>query len=103
MIDGKYEVPEGTLHIYSIRDDALLPADEKDDDPVIRRWACMAYDHGPLCRRCQSMDEVLEAMLENVLDGRMIPRQRPDGQFEFKMTEAGNQAAGALIKRLAGE
>ncbi len=55
-------------------------------------WACTAYDHGPFCRLCQEVDSVTNACLVNVLDGRMTCRQKPTGEFTFKMTQAGRDA-----------
>lgn len=61
-------------------------------------WACAAYDHGPFCRLCQEVDEVLNGCLTNVLDGRMTCRQGPDGGFSFKLTQAGFDAVRVMIE-----
>lgn len=68
-----------------------------------REWACSAYDHGPLCRRCQPVDEVLAAMLTNTEKGYMTVHTEADGSFSFAMTAAGTQAAGDILKTLAME
>ena len=62
-------------------------------------WACTAYDHGPFCRLCEVVDDVLNACLLNVLDGRMDCQQTPDGEFRFRVTAAGRDAVKAMIKR----
>lgn len=89
MTSERYELPSGKiLHRWS--------------DTEGQSWACMEYDHGPMCRRCQSVDDVLDACLQNVLDGLMEPRQAPaDGAFEFKMTDEGNRQTATLIRALA--
>jgi hypothetical protein len=61
------------------------------------RWACCAYDHGPMCRLCQPVDEMLGALLESCADGDMLARAEPDGQFTFKSTAKGNAKAENLI------
>lgn len=86
---GTYDLTgDRTLHVW-ISGDAL--------------WACSAYDHGPMCRLCRQVDGVLNACLQNVLEGRMDCQQRPDGEFEFKMTEAGEQYVHAMIERFKDE
>jgi 5,10-methenyltetrahydromethanopterin hydrogenase len=65
-------------------------------------WACMQYDHGPMCRLCQPVVEVLEACLQNLVDGMMEARQTEQG-FEFKMTDEGNRQAAKLIRELADD
>lgn len=68
-------------------------------NPDGQEWACMAYDHGPMCRLCRPVDETLAALLEHVEEGRALPRQRPDGEFEFKLTQKGVAAAEDLLSR----
>lgn len=60
-------------------------------------WACSVYDHGPMCRLCQEVDGVLNACLVNVIDGRMTCRQDGDGEFQFKVTRAGEDAVRAML------
>lgn len=62
-----------------------------------QEWACMAYDHGPMCRLCQRVDETLGACLELVEEGKAEPRQRPAGEFEFKLTQKGRAVAEDVI------
>lgn len=67
------------------------------DNGADQVWACCAYDHGPMCRLCQPVDETLLALLQNVASGNMLARAKPDGEFEFKMTVKGNAAAENLV------
>jgi hypothetical protein len=60
-------------------------------------WACAAADHGPLCRLCQRVDEVLDGLLENVREGNMIVRVGGDGQMKFSLTEQGNARSEEMI------
>lgn len=66
-------------------------------------WACAVYDHGPFCRLCQPCDGTLSALLENVAEGRMTFKQDPNGEFRFRLTEAGQQAAADLISTIGME
>jgi hypothetical protein len=81
-----------TLHVF------LTGTDEHS----LKLWACSVYDHGPHCRLCQEVDEIMNGCLLNVIDGRMECAQDPDGEFEFKMTQAGFDAVRRMIER-AGE
>lgn len=49
-----------------------------------QEWACCAYDHGPLCRRCRPVDETVAALLDDVQKGRlqMWDRDRDGWQFQ---------------------
>jgi hypothetical protein len=85
-----YELPNGKiLHRWTDRQG--------------QAWACMEYDHGPMCRRCQPVDDVLDGCLNNVVDGLMEARQTDERGFEFKMTDEGNRQAAKLISDLAGD
>lgn len=87
---GEYDLGDGkTLHAF------LTGTKEVG----YKLWACAAYDHGPMCRLCQEVDDVLNACLINVLDGRMTCRQDADGRFEFKVTKAGEDAVRNMIER----
>ncbi len=86
---GTYELSNGrTLHVW---------IGGTEDEPEL--WACSVYDHGPFCRLCQEVDGTLNALLVNVLDGRMECDQSPDGEFRFKVTKAGEDAVRAMIDR----
>lgn len=86
---GMYDLGEGkTLHVF-------LSGNEDID---YRMWACTAYDHGPMCRLDQEVDGVLNALLVNVIDGRMTCRQDQDGQFQFRVTQAGKDAVKSMIE-----
>jgi len=81
-----YDLPNGkTLHRFVVSADG-------------REWACMAYDHGPLCRLCQPVDGVLAAYLDLVVDGSMEARQDGSGTFSFHVTDAGMDQARHLIR-----
>lgn len=75
-----------TVHVWT---------QEGDDQEEV--WACCAYDHGPFCRLCQPVDDVLLALLANVEDGRMRCRAKSDGEFEFQMTQKGNAAVEGML------
>lgn len=63
-----------------------------------QEWACVAYDHGPMCRRCQIVDDTLAACLENVEMGNMeIVGADEDGQFKLRVTEQGEERVRELI------
>lgn len=81
--------------VYELEDDRRLHVWISGDD----LWACCVYDHGPFCRLCQRVDGMLNALLVNVLDGHMICRQGPDGEFSFQMTKAGMDAVRAMSTR----
>jgi hypothetical protein len=67
-------------------------------NPDGQEWACVAYDHGPFCRRCQPVTETLYGLLENVRLGRMeIVGANPDGEFKFRLTAEGEARAEDLI------
>lgn len=64
-----------------------------------REWACCAYDHGPFCRLCtQVADEATAALLDNVESGYLEVWTQPDGEFRFKMTEAGEEHAKQIVE-----
>lgn len=52
-------------------------------------WACCAFDHSPMCRLCQRVDETLAALIENVELGTLTARAKSDGEFEFKVSQQG--------------
>lgn len=87
---GSYELNSGrTLRVW---------ISGTEDAPEL--WACSVYDHGPMCRLCQEVDGVTNACLVNVIDGRMECDQDPQtGEFRFKVTQAGEDAVRAMIKR----
>ncbi len=64
-------------------------------------WTCMAYDHGPMCRLCQPVDGTMNALLQNVVDGLMIVKQGPGGEFLFKVTPQGEAQVKRMIERNA--
>lgn len=86
---GVYDVDGKTLHVF------LTGTEEIGH----RLWACMASDHGPMCRLCCEVDGMMNACLVNVLDGRMVCRQNADGEFQFRVTRAGADAVQAMVKR----
>lgn len=87
--NARYELPDGkTLHRWT----------DREGQP----WACMQYDHGPMCRLCTPVDEVLDACLQNVVDGLMETRQTEEG-FAFKMTDEGNRRTAKLITELGSD
>lgn len=92
---GDYDLGEGqTLHVWIRRSDYVDPS----------MWACTAYDHGPLCRRCQEVDGTTNACLLAVIDGMMKIRQNPDtAEFEFSVTTAGEDRVRNLIRELGDE
>jgi len=55
------------------------------------KWACGAPDHShdPLCRFCQSVDEVLDVILEGVDNGLYDAETNQNGEFSFKLTQQG--------------
>lgn len=67
-------------------------------NPTGDEWACVASDHGPMCRLCQPVDGALAACLENVMDGWFeIVGCDPSGDFQFKVTENGNRRVRQMI------
>ena len=53
-----------------------------------QRWACVAYDHGPMCRLCQPVEETLGNQwffdcLKACGDGELVARADTDGKFIF--------------------
>jgi hypothetical protein len=88
---GDYDLGDNTtLHVFFTG----------NDEVGYKLWACAAYDHGPFCRLCKEVDGMLNALLINVIDGRMTLRQDQDGEFQFRMTAAGNDAVRSMIKRV---
>lgn len=87
---GEYELPNGnTLHVW-------ITGSESDEPKL---WACQVYDHGLFCRLCKEVDGALNACLVNVLDGRMECDQDQDGEFRFKVTQAGVDAVRTMLNR----
>jgi hypothetical protein len=86
MTDGTYEITDKqTLHVWT--------------NGEYGRWWCIAYDHGPFCRRCKPLDETTEALLENVLDGRMeMKDDDPDRGLIFRLTEVGIRGVRQMLK-----
>jgi hypothetical protein len=88
--------------VYDLGNDRRLHVFLTGTDEIGRKlWACCVYDHGPFCRLCQEVDDALNALLLNVVDGRMGCRQEPGGEFKFKVTQAGLDAVRAMIERNA--
>ena len=60
--DGTYELPAGekappvTLRVWTADD---------------QQWACVAADHGPICRRCKPLDALQAALVSNAIEGVM--------------------------------
>jgi hypothetical protein len=71
-----------------------------------REWACLAYDHGPLCRLCREVtDGVESACLANVDKGYFDVRGRaqdPVGEWQFQVTESGKRYIAALLNANRG-
>jgi hypothetical protein len=65
-----------------------------------REWVCVAYDHGPMCRRCQELtgDEVALGLVANVELGNMEIVVGGDtfNDWRFKLTDRGRAAVDAL-------
>jgi len=67
-------------------------------NPTGDEWACIANDHGPMCRLCQPVGGTLAALLENVMDVRMeIVGMEPDGEFRFRLTPEGERYVEQMI------
>lgn len=60
------------------------------------QWACCAYDHGPMCRRCQKVEGTMASLIDNVLDGNMWIMDDPKGDFKFQVTPKGKAYAKEL-------
>jgi hypothetical protein len=87
--------------IYDLGDDRRLHVFITGTPEHPKMWACSVYDHGPFCRLCQEVDGTLNALLVNVLDGRMTCRQDAEGEFQFKLTQAGTDAVRSMLRRNA--
>ena len=87
--DGQHELPEGqgTLRVWTQRGEFTEP----------ERWCCIAYDHGPMCRRCEPFDEVAEGMYEGVMEGYSTVRDHPQKGMVFAITEKGTARARQLL------
>lgn len=69
-------------------------------NPTGDEWACIASDHGPMCRLCQPVTGTLAAILENVMDARMeIAAMNPDGEFQFRLTPEGKR----YVEQMTGD
>jgi hypothetical protein len=79
------ELPNGkTLHRWT--------------NPTGDEWACVAYDHGPMCRRCQPVTPTFAALLSLVMDGDMeITDCDSAGEFQWRLTVEGDRRAAHLI------
>lgn len=97
--DGEEIIEPG---VYDLGDDrslyVFLTGRQLQPAADVQMWACMAHTAGLRCDLCQEVDGMLNAMLLNVIDGRMDTRQDPDGEFQFRMTRAGNDAVRAMVK-----
>jgi hypothetical protein len=84
MASEAFELPNGkTLHRFT----------DADGSP----WACIAYDHGAFCRRCRRVDEFVEALLQNVLDGRMEVFDDPERGMVFRVTDEGRRQVDHML------
>ena len=90
IADGEHELPEGqgTLRVWTPRSDTR---------PAPQRWCCIAYDHGPMCRRCVEFDEITEGIFEGVMEGYSTVRDHPQKGMVFAITEKGTQRARQLL------
>jgi hypothetical protein len=88
LADGHYEFedPPRTLRIWSQSEG---------------QWACVAYDHGPFCRRCQKLDPTAAACLAVVLERHMDVFDDPTRGMVFQVNEAGKVRVETAI-RLGG-
>ena len=81
--DGEHPLPTGgVLHVWTQGEE---------------RWCCVAYDHGPMCRRCVRMEEPVEAVLQNVLEGNAVVKDDPDKGMVFQITAAGEHEARRIL------
>ena len=85
IADGEHELPEGqgTLRVWTHGNG--------------ERWCCIAYDHGPFCRRCEPFDEITEGVLEGVLEGYSTVRDDPKKGMVFQITEKGTERARQIL------
>lgn len=80
---GDYELDGGRrLRVYVTQ----------DDDEELHLWACT---------HCQEIDGMTNGLLVGVIDGNFDIRQDAAGEFQLRLTDAGTDAAKALIQRLA--
>lgn len=64
------------------------------------KWACCAYDHGSMCRRCRQVtgNPTLEALIENVLLGRLwIFDSAEQDDLIFKITPEGTKYVEQMV------
>lgn len=86
IADGFYELSNGkTLKVWSQSDG---------------QWACIAYDHGPFCRRCRhiSEDESEASLVSHVIDGNMEMEDSPDG-WRFRVRALGEAEVIRILAR----
>lgn len=65
-----------------------------------QRWACGAYDHGPMCRLCQREDLTLGALLNQAEEGNLSCIIDANGGFRFAVTPKGTAE---IDQMLAGD
>jgi hypothetical protein len=63
------------------------------------QWACVAYDHGPFCRRCVHLDGIEAACLVNVIEGTLAVEDHPDLGWRFHLTDSGKARVETAIRR----
>lgn len=63
-------------------------------DKQNQEWACCAYDHGPMCRRCQPVNDETMRLLLDAVEDRLAEVRDTDEGFSFKLTDKGS----ALVK-----
>lgn len=71
------------------------------NDDAGQTWACCAYDHGPMCRRCHALDpkdDVIIGLLQNVYEGNLQIWDNDRKGWQFKMTAKGEKAAEHLLQ-----
>jgi hypothetical protein len=77
--------PRHTVHVWE--------GSANEYGPV---WACVAYDHGPMCRRCQPVDGMLMACLQAVAEGLLEAWADNEGKFQFRVSKKGVAAMESL-------
>lgn len=64
-----------------------------------QEWACCAYDHGPMCRRCQPVEDGTTAeCLNNVEQGYMEMFDADREGWQFRVTAQGERRLRELLQ-----
>src|SRR3990167_2005780 len=86
IADGVYELPVGTLKVWSQGDG---------------QWACIAYDHSALCRRCQNISDepIMAALVSQTIDGILKMTDDPVKGWMFKVTPTGEEKVAEIMAR----